>query len=56
MAQFSTNPQRFDPYKNFKFRVKWDGRFVAGVSKVGMLKRTTQVVPHREQGGPNTTR
>ena len=30
MAQFTVNPTRFDPYKNFKFRVKWDGRFVAG--------------------------
>ena len=37
MAQFSVNTTRFDPYKNFKFRVKWDGRFVAGVSKVGAL-------------------
>jgi len=44
MAQFSVNAQRFDPYKNFKFRVKWDGRYVAGVSKVGSLKRTTEVV------------
>ena len=26
MAQFSVNAQRFDPYKNFKFRVKWDGK------------------------------
>ena len=34
MAQFTVNAQRFDPYKNFKFRVKWDGRYVAGVSKV----------------------
>ena len=25
MAQFTVNAQRFDPYKNFKFRVKWDG-------------------------------
>ena len=40
MAQFTVNAQRFDPYKNFKFRVKWDGRYVAGVSKVGALKRT----------------
>src|ERR1044072_2489190 len=58
MAQFSvnTNPQRFDPYKNFKFRVKWDGRDVAGVSKVGMLKRSTEVVKHREGGDPSTTR
>jgi len=56
MAQFSANPQRFDPYKNFKFRVKWDGRYVAGVSKVGMLKRTTEVVKHREGGDQSTTR
>ena len=52
MAQFSVNAQRFDPYKNFKFRVKWDGRYVAGVSKVGALKRTTEVVKHREGGDP----
>jgi phage tail-like protein len=58
MAQFSVNisPQRFDPYKNFKFRVKWDGRYVAGVSKVTMLKRTTEVVKHREGGDPSTSR
>jgi phage tail-like protein len=56
MAQFTTNPQRFDPYKNFKFRVKWDGRYVAGVSKVGALKRTTEVVKHREGGDPSTSR
>lgn len=56
MAQFSVNPQRFDPYKNFKFRVKWDGRYVAGVSKVGALKRTTDVVEHREGGDPSTVR
>lgn len=56
MAQFSVNPQRFDPYKTFKFRVKWDGRYVAGVSKVGALKRTTELVEHREGGDPSTTR
>lgn len=56
MAQFSVNATRFDPYKNFKFRVKWDGKPVAGISKVGMLKRTTEVVKHREGGDPSTTR
>ena len=56
MAKFSVNAQRFDPYKNFKFRVKWDGRYVAGVSKVGALKRTTEVVKHREGGDPSTVR
>jgi phage tail-like protein len=56
MAQFTVNPQRFDPYKNFKFRVKWDGRYVAGISKCGALKRTTDVVEHREGGDPSTSR
>jgi phage tail-like protein len=56
MAQFTVNPQRFDPYKEFKFRVKWDGRYVAGISKVSALKRTTEVVEHREGGDPSTTR
>jgi hypothetical protein len=60
MAQFSVNAQRFDPYKNFKFRVKWDGRYVAGVSKVGALKRTTEVVKQpgrrRPEQQPQITR
>jgi phage tail-like protein len=56
MAQFSVNSQRFDPYKNFKFRVKWDGKYVAGVSKVSGLKRTTEVVTHREGGDPSSSR
>ncbi len=56
MAQFSVNTQRFDPYKNFKFRVKWDGRYVAGISKVSAMKRTTEVVEHREGGDPSTSR
>lgn len=56
MAEFTTNPRRFDPYKNFKFRVKWDGRYVAGISKVGALKKSTEVVEHREGGDPSTGR
>jgi phage tail-like protein len=56
MAQFVVNTNRFDPYKNFKFRVKWDGRYVAGISKVSMLKRTTEVVKHRDGGDPSTSR
>jgi phage tail-like protein len=50
VAKFEVNASRFDPYKNFKFRLKWDGRYVAGVSKVSALKRTTEVVEHREGG------
>ena len=56
MAQFSVNAQRFDPYKNFKFRVKWDGKVVAGVSKISALRRTTEVVEHREGGDPSSER
>lgn len=54
--EFTVNPQRFDPYKNFKFRVKWDGKYVAGISKVGALKRTTEVVKHRHGGDPSSSR
>ncbi|MFG1793084.1 phage tail protein [Nocardia sp. NPDC049149] len=56
MAEFTVNALRFDPYKNFKFRVKWDGRYVAGISKVSALKRTTEVVKHRHGGDPSTSR
>lgn len=56
MAQFAVNTHRFDPYKNFKFRIKWDGRYVAGISKVGALKRSTEVVEHREGGDPSSSR
>ena len=56
MSQFAVNPHRFDPYKNFKFRVKWDGKYVAGISKVSALRRTTEVVKHREGGDASTSR
>src|SRR5215203_3647034 len=58
MAQFTVNANRFDPYKNFKFRVFWEGVTapVAGISKVGGLKKTTEVVEHREGGDPSSSR
>jgi len=56
MPQFTVNAQRFDPYKNFKWRVKWDGKFVAGVSKCSGLKKTTEVVEYREGGDPSAVR
>jgi phage tail-like protein len=56
MAEFTVNASRFDPYKNFKFRVKWDGKYVAGISKCSALKRTTEVVEHREGGDPSSSR
>jgi phage tail-like protein len=54
MTQFSINTHRIDPYKNFKFRVRIGKEVVAGVSKVSGLKRTTEVVPHRDGGQPST--
>lgn len=56
MTQFTVNPMRLDPYKNFKFRVKWDGLYVCGVSKVSALKRSTELVEHRDGGDPSTSR
>ncbi|MBO9621267.1 MAG: phage tail protein [Sphingomonas sp.] len=56
MAGFIVNAQRFDPYKSFRFRLKWDGKYVAGISKVSALKRTTEVVEHRDGGDPTAMR
>jgi phage tail-like protein len=56
MALFKNNPQRFDPYKNFKFLVRWDNKIVAAVSKVSTLKRITEVVKHRDGGDPSSSR
>ncbi len=56
MAQFTVNATRLDPYKAFMFRVKWDGQYVAGLSKMGALKRSTDPVTHREGGDPTTDR
>lgn len=56
MAQCTANASQFDPYKNFKFRVRWDGRYVAGISKVRALEHTTEVVSHREGGDSSSDR
>lgn len=55
MAKFTVNPQRYDPYRNFKFRIKIDNVYVAGLSKCSALKRTTEMVEWREAGDPSTT-
>ena len=56
MVQFTKQPLRFDPYKNFKFRLKFgtSSNYVAGISKMSALKRTTAPVEHREGGDPST--
>ena len=56
MPEFPTNPHRLVPYSNFKFRIKWDGKYVAGLSKMSALKRTVPVIKHRVGSDPSTTR
>ena len=51
-----STPTRFDPYKSFMFRVKWDGVYVAGLSKMSALKRTTDPVVHRDGADPSRER
>jgi phage tail-like protein len=53
-TEFPKATYRYDPYRNFKFRLKWDGIYVAGFSKVSALTRTTQVINHRAGGDPST--
>jgi phage tail-like protein len=48
MAQNSELPQSFDPYKNFRFRLKWDGQSIAGVSRCTIIEQ-------RGGGDPSTS-
>ena len=48
MADFPVSSERFDPYENFEFRIKWNGRYVAGFSACSMVERTTEVITYRE--------
>lgn len=54
MAKFSVNTHRHDPYRNFKFKIKWDGKHVAGLSKCSALKKSTDPIDWREGGDPST--
>jgi phage tail-like protein len=58
MVEFTVNPTRVDPYKNFKFLIKFEGQTtpVAGLSKMSTLRRTTEVIKHRSGGDPSTSR
>lgn len=56
MPQFPANPTRYTPYINFKYKLKWNGKYVAAVSKMSALKRTTEVIKHRDGGDPSTSR
>ena len=57
MPGFGANPQRSDPYKNFKFRLKWDGRYVAGMNRLSVgPAQATEIVNYREGGDSVSSR
>jgi phage tail-like protein len=56
MARMNPSTNRFDPYRTFRFKVKWDGQYVAGLSKMGSLKRSTEMTEWREAGENITSR
>jgi phage tail-like protein len=56
MVDFKVNTTRKDPYKNFRILIKWDGRYVAGLSKMSALKRTAEVVKHGMGGDASSSR
>lgn len=49
---FTVNAHRHDPYRTFKFQVLIDGRPVAGLRKMGALKKKTEPVKWRTAGDP----
>jgi phage tail-like protein len=53
MAMFTVNTHRHDPYKNFKFKVRWDGQHIVGITKVSPLVRTTEAVITRSGSDPS---
>ncbi|WP_299157748.1 phage tail protein [Accumulibacter sp.] len=53
---FPANAHRHDPYRTFKFQVLIDGKPVAGLRKMGALKKTTEAVEWRTGGDPTHVR
>ena len=56
MARMNASTNRFDPFRTFRFKVKWDNQYVAGLTKMGALKRSTEMVEFREAGENITSR
>lgn len=53
---FTVNTHRHDPYRTFKFQLLIDGRPVAGLKKMGALKRKTEAIKWRTAGDPSRER
>jgi phage tail-like protein len=47
---FTATVLKYDPYRKFKFLVKWDNAYVAGVSKLTGLSRAIEPVDWRTGG------
>ncbi len=53
---FPVNAHRHDPYRTFKFQILIDGKPVAGLKKMGALKRKTEAIKWRTAGDPSKER
>jgi len=53
---FPVNTHRHDPYRTFKFQVVIDGKVVAGLKKMGALKKKTTPVKWRASNDPSHER
>jgi len=49
---FPVNAHRYDPYRTFMFQVVIDGKPVAGLKKMSVLKKSTEAVKWRSAGDP----
>jgi hypothetical protein len=54
MPGVSASSQPSNPYLDFKFRLKWNGKYVAAASKCSPLKRGSEATTFRGGGDPGT--
>jgi phage tail-like protein len=52
MTHPDLHPQHIEPYQSFKFRIKWDDQYIAGVSRMSALRRMTEVLEPGKGSGP----
>jgi len=53
MPKFTIKRQSNDPYRNFKFRIQIDNKYVAGLSKCDIPNKTPEKVVRRGIGNPS---
>lgn len=52
MSDFIGGALEVSHYKNHNFKVRFEGRHVAGISRISALRRTTEVIESREGAEP----